>query len=1519
MPTKTNKVSFQSEQALAQPMQLKVFPATNNPELIELLVTGEQGTSQENFFQKLQTILNKTPKIGTTAKTEFFPYGVIGSVVVLPNTPLMNKLHIKHLYLNPISSRGFLTIKVALQLEKSGKKSLQFYTFTTVQKISKSQHWQTAELEEIIAQLGITQAELENYKMDGTLQIKGKIYHIDSKCSLNEIDLKLGEGNKPEHYKSLQDEFPRLTKELPLSLEEGRFKEISQLTEKKLDPASTSDALLIQLEPYFQKLSTHVDMTGITDAMKRLELQARITQQFSEAGSDIFRTLAKLYQYWQPILGLGTSEAAYHGFSAGILEQFKYRYALDISVEKILGLGRADLLFLSRLDGLSNKNWEAIPLVTEFKAGQESPQQGLDQINRQGYLHHTPRMRTVSTQGVALGVNFNPVFSGSVASAVTKIKVEPTNFIKQCVDVADEVLASDVTLEFTNKLQASLTDLHYSIVTSNGANDNSHYLDRLLWGQAMGSSALNLPTKAFIFETNSVHSTADTSFFFIREKNVYVVNLLGSEEIFQEHDLHRLPSLDLIQKHLPNDGLTEESSYVRIDILLQKNKSNPIKLELKKGLLKANPDNHYLRSRYHTHGEFKEIKPFSFIDEQNGDLAVTKLSQELVNKQELINSESDLQAIVQGGLLASGELQVFTESNHLLGGRADLVAVPIDRSNQNKRFKLIELKYAETSKIAKEQQEKAKEQVKKYKTNLKSFSDNREVDLIALTYDGQPEQGGALLLYEKVAEKIVHTSGSSSSERVVSGSESDVAKPLPQEAAEMEVSSNEQEAINPIEEAPVFEQPASEDGFKTPLKSPDPGYSGDTDSPEKSSNASILGKVLGGIAAGLVALAGAASATGGTITGSVSAAAGGVTTGLTSAINQLRSELSSLHNLRNSDTQELVRDVNQFLDDVAKAKQHNKFAERIAKQKENVEKLAKSYKEKGKKVENKINKRKREAEAIKDKNKRKKTLCEAGPSRAKRDTLCPIENGNAALNINAAANPSFPAEINRFFSLCNMNAQGVLDCYLKIDYQDRNSTLVDVSLWDLHNKTLTYAPCHDELVLSLSNAEQVFLANARSAQYELIDVNATSFKSILQETRKHCPDETTDIMIEEVEQVTPTASVNSLNMTTQYEYVAIANCSIVELTTAYNQPYVEGDCLINPIANTMRVIEINPFVYPVFIKFASWKLLQQDIEYTESNNTLAIRVNTSNERLPFRVELTDYLNELNTTSYQLSDRFLKEIALVFREDEQAISEPQLSRTMFHVKIKTTIPAAILNQEGDKAAKLVTWYQNLTNTKTGIEVIYGEANNPEGSRRVFGSRFDDDLRIDGDVMFAYGGEGEDIYRIEPSETKEILYLYNVASDQKKDYIDYPVPFNTITTGVYHNNSIVLESAQVGFSRKLVLSDYCNSDSSQSSLKVVTEDSRLFEPPDCQLVERHPECNLIVKNFRLGGLKSNTYCKSGTNKGSHKQAPVHTREKREITDAVNKASSFFSTLKPKKKQAIQAFSNLKGEILFTMSHC
>ena len=63
MPTKTNKVSFQSEQVLAQPMQLKVFPATNNPELIELLVTGEQGTSQENFFQKLQAILNKTPKM----------------------------------------------------------------------------------------------------------------------------------------------------------------------------------------------------------------------------------------------------------------------------------------------------------------------------------------------------------------------------------------------------------------------------------------------------------------------------------------------------------------------------------------------------------------------------------------------------------------------------------------------------------------------------------------------------------------------------------------------------------------------------------------------------------------------------------------------------------------------------------------------------------------------------------------------------------------------------------------------------------------------------------------------------------------------------------------------------------------------------------------------------------------------------------------------------------------------------------------------------------------------------------------------------------------------------------------------------------------------------------------------------------------------------------------------------------------------------------------------------------------
>ena len=106
----------------ANHVPLPVFQASDNPEWIELLITGATGTSGENFLQKFQSILRKTPKIGTTSKAEFFTYAAMGAFTVLPNTQLMDKLSIKHIYINPVhSSKGVLTVKVALQLEKVGK------------------------------------------------------------------------------------------------------------------------------------------------------------------------------------------------------------------------------------------------------------------------------------------------------------------------------------------------------------------------------------------------------------------------------------------------------------------------------------------------------------------------------------------------------------------------------------------------------------------------------------------------------------------------------------------------------------------------------------------------------------------------------------------------------------------------------------------------------------------------------------------------------------------------------------------------------------------------------------------------------------------------------------------------------------------------------------------------------------------------------------------------------------------------------------------------------------------------------------------------------------------------------------------------------------------------------------------------------------------------------------------------------------------------------------------------------
>lgn len=90
------------------------------------------------FAEKFSSLLYETPNIGSTSKKEFFIHGVLGSVLTLPDSGLMeklgiNKVYVKHTMRTEQGSDGKVevvsdVVKLCFSFEKDGKKQIALRT-----------------------------------------------------------------------------------------------------------------------------------------------------------------------------------------------------------------------------------------------------------------------------------------------------------------------------------------------------------------------------------------------------------------------------------------------------------------------------------------------------------------------------------------------------------------------------------------------------------------------------------------------------------------------------------------------------------------------------------------------------------------------------------------------------------------------------------------------------------------------------------------------------------------------------------------------------------------------------------------------------------------------------------------------------------------------------------------------------------------------------------------------------------------------------------------------------------------------------------------------------------------------------------------------------------------------------------------------------------------------------------------------------------------------------------------------
>jgi uncharacterized Zn-binding protein involved in type VI secretion len=722
---------------------------SNKPELIELLFINPQ-----EFERKFQELLSRVPNIHSPNKIEFFTHFFLGSVLTLAYTQLMKNIIINNIFWKIIrdETAKITTLKLIFKISDNRKNKLIFRTVTTAKDISLLQQYNNNELKEL------KKRALEGVFMN-ECDISGKIFHI--RAEEEEISEKDEKKIKPfklkvEELKTLEE------KELYQAFEEARISDTANEEFKEINVGSRN--------------SSFDDLLS--------ELSSLKIDKVEKATEGIFKKLADIYKEH-----LDKTESAYHGFVYGFLAMnCKYRYDLDCYVERIEGKGYTDLVLISRRDNKKNKNWNTVPVVVEFKAGDENVDKAIKQIKDRGYLYTPLSMRTSAKKGVMVGVNFAlnpPVVAKEVEIYQSQGFIdELLSGINGLLRATDNERRDNIKNDLKEKIEKEIKYLYFS---ASGVR-TENYLSRLILGQMLATEVPNGSKGIFIHKDQDFYfydkdgvrkgKSKQVSTFVIKKQSesfvFSIVEYTGQEEKYnlasklatrgqkaaQEAEIFEnklVPGIG--NKYTQLNIKVEASSELMIDVSCISDFSD----KKYQGSLVAIEDV--------TIDSFFDIKTgnekdVTIEDQESQNEAINMLEKKLLPHKGLIESESHFQAVMQGLLMnhkkGDKKTLVFTEANPSGQGRIDLVISLLGKSNNEHKVIVIELKYASGRSDSQNKFNEAKKQVEKYKTNLKTFSDERKFTALYMVFNAAAKNDRQVIYYGAILDDIEHTSQSES-------------------------------------------------------------------------------------------------------------------------------------------------------------------------------------------------------------------------------------------------------------------------------------------------------------------------------------------------------------------------------------------------------------------------------------------------------------------------------------------------------------------------------------------------------------------------------------------------------------------------------------------------------------------------------------------------------------------------------------------------------------------------------------
>lgn len=459
-----NHYNFGLERGLHQQITNEVVP-----ELIDHLFQIDENN---NFKQRFQSFLDQIPRpsgVGAApAKKGFYVNFFAGMFTTLKNTELFDRLGLAELHfkLCTISDADEVPfLKVVAITEEPTTKKLEEYVFV----ISEKRY---------------------------SKQIMGAIFSRDDRRWLEESRFLFSEGDDSYHLRSRahtrigEIEF-KSGAAIIISKSNNRDRvnvRAEQLTDKELPE---------RMRVKFRRIEKHHKHVNEPYASNLLE---DIVKNLSEHDVQIVReNFKKLLEYIYDINGIyhrrlpniqGALEAADHGFTAGALINFKYRYNLELYLELLLGIeGYIDIALLVRG---SQRVKKAMPILMEIKTGQEqggrtNPQQALREAESytQGLQQNNRPFVTLADRVVRVG--FNMDYANPIEISVAELQ-PPAPIIRSIFKSVNSILRGqerrdDIKTSITNQLKKI-----YNLSPAIQGSSEPQYLSRLFIGHSILNS-----------------------------------------------------------------------------------------------------------------------------------------------------------------------------------------------------------------------------------------------------------------------------------------------------------------------------------------------------------------------------------------------------------------------------------------------------------------------------------------------------------------------------------------------------------------------------------------------------------------------------------------------------------------------------------------------------------------------------------------------------------------------------------------------------------------------------------------------------------------------------------------------------------------------------------------------------------------------------------------------------------------------------------------------------------------------